>query len=58
VRDWANTAPATQTRSLSRRCRVPGGSDDSKIAAQRFLCGPGIPTALDRAFSAEWWFNL
>jgi len=51
VRDWASTAPAAQTRSLSRRCRVPGESDDSKIAVQGFLCGPGIPTALDREFA-------
>ena len=51
MRNWASTNPAGRTRSLARRCRVPGESDDSKIAVQRFLCGLGIPTALDREFA-------
>ena len=51
MRDWTSSAPAAQTRSLSRRCRVPRESDDSKIAAQRFLCEPGMPSGLDREFA-------
>jgi hypothetical protein len=51
VRDWTSSSPAAQTRSLSRRCRVPRESDDSKIAVQRFLCEPGMPSGLDREFA-------
>jgi hypothetical protein len=37
VRDWTSTALAAQARSLAKRRRVPGESDDSKIAAQLSL---------------------
>ena len=51
MRDWGEHRSCSATRSLSRRCRVPGEPDDSKIAAQRSLCEPGSPSALDREFA-------
>jgi hypothetical protein len=50
VRVSMSIARAAQTRSLARRCRVPGEPDDSKIAGQRSPSEPEIPTSLYREF--------
>jgi hypothetical protein len=50
VRVCFGAAPATQTRSLVERCRVPGEFDDSQIAVQQFSYEQAIPTAFDREF--------